>query len=142
MKNLFVIILFLVGNLFAQPKQGKYKLTIKITGIREISGTIEIALYNNEKSFPKEGKEYLTKSVPVKSKQMNCTFTVPAGIYSVALYHDANGNKKCDKNLMGIPKEGFAFSNNVKPRFKAPKFRECIIDVKKDISTKIELIYY
>ncbi len=142
MKYLFAVFLLLSVNLSAQPKQDKFYLTIKITGIKKITGTVEIGLYNNEKNFPKEGKEYLTKSVPVKEKHINCVFRVPAGTYAVALYHDADGNKKCDKNMAGIPKEGFAFSNNIKPRFTAPKFRDCKIDVKKNVITEIRLIYY
>jgi uncharacterized protein (DUF2141 family) len=34
--------------------------------------------------------------------------------------------------MFGAPKEPFAFSNNVVPRFSAPKFEECKFDFSKD----------
>ena len=39
-------------------------------------------------------------------------FTLPAGTYAVQVMHDANGNDKLDTNFMGIPVEGYGFSNN------------------------------
>ena len=48
---------------------------------------------------------------------------VPPGTYAVAAFHDANGNGKLD-TMMGIPKEGFAFSRNPKMQPRAPHFNE------------------
>ena len=39
------------------------------------------------------------------------------GKYAVSVLHDANKNKDLDKNKLGIPKEGFGFSNNVMGRW-------------------------
>jgi uncharacterized protein (DUF2141 family) len=48
---------------------------------------------------------------------------VQPGTFAIGAFHDANGNGKLD-TMMGIPKEGFAFSRNpaIKPR--APHFNE------------------
>jgi uncharacterized protein (DUF2141 family) len=37
---------------------------------------------------------------------------LPAGDYAFAVYHDANGNGKLDRNGVGMPTEDYAFSNN------------------------------
>ena len=50
---------------------------------------------------------------------------LPNGDWAVAITQDTNNNDKLDKNMMGIPTEPFAFSNNVRPRFAPPEFDDC-----------------
>jgi hypothetical protein len=42
------------------------------------------------------------------------------GVYIVATYFDANGNRTMDRGLFGNPTEPYAFSNNVRNRFSEP----------------------
>ena len=44
---------------------------------------------------------------------------------AVTLFHDENKNGKFDSNMIGYPLEGYGFSNNVVPQFRAPSFDEC-----------------
>ena len=49
---------------------------------------------------------------------------VPAGRYALMAFADANANGVLDKNMLGVPKEGFGFSNDATRRFPAaPLFR-------------------
>ena len=43
-----------------------------------------------------------------------------AGSCAAAAFHDANGNGKFDKNLLGWPLEGFGFSNDAHVSFFRP----------------------
>ncbi len=54
---------------------------------------------------------------------------MPPGDYAVAAIHDENRNAKLDRNLIGIPKEGFGFANNPPVRWSAPAFRAAVIHV-------------
>lgn len=54
---------------------------------------------------------------------------VPPGRYAAQITHDENGNKKVDRGLFGIPREGIGFSNNVRVRFRAPRFTEAAFTV-------------
>ena len=45
---------------------------------------------------------------------------LPYGRYAISLYHDKNSNGKLDKNVMGIPREAYAFSNNARGSFGKP----------------------
>ncbi len=45
------------------------------------------------------------------------------GDYAIKLFLDQNGNHKLDKNTLGIPKEPYGLSNDVKPRFSMPKWK-------------------
>ena len=53
---------------------------------------------------------------------------LPSGTYALALIHDENGNGKLD-TMMGIPKEGFGFSNNPAIRFGPPSFKSAEVAV-------------
>lgn len=53
---------------------------------------------------------------------------VPAGRYALMVIHDENGNGRLDTNLIGMPVEGYGFSNN--PRvMRRPTFEEAAFDV-------------
>ena len=141
LKKFFVLILAIV--LFSQTfSQQTCKLTVVVTGVRKISGYMEISLYNNPASFPKENKEFMTRRVPVTSRHVKAEFLVPCGTYAIALYHDENGNGQCDMNFMGVPVEPFAFSNNVKPRIHAPSFDQCKFTTQADTKIRIKLLRY
>ena len=44
------------------------------------------------------------------------------GEYAAFVLHDGNGNGKVDSNIVGVPTEGFGFSNDVRPQvFPIPK---------------------
>jgi len=54
---------------------------------------------------------------------------VPSGTWAVLAYHDENGNKKLDTNFVGMPTEGYGFSNGAKARFGPPSFKDAAIAV-------------
>jgi uncharacterized protein (DUF2141 family) len=55
------------------------------------------------------------------------------GKYAFKYFHDENNNnKKMDTNVIGIPKEGYGFSNNAKGRFGPPDFKDTIFEIKND----------
>lgn len=110
----------------AQPQpQGTTDLTIEIVGLRDAKGVVRLCLTANPHDFPDcKGRDAVSATVRASRTPIHHTFrAVPAGVYAIGAFHDANGNGKLD-TMMGIPKEGFAFSRNpaIKPR--APRFNE------------------
>lgn len=117
-------------------------LTIQIQGIEEIKGKIQIGIFNNAAKFPDEGGEYRIEFIKVNSKDVTYKITdLPYGDYAIALFHDVNGDGTCNLNFLGIPKEPYGFSNNVKPVVSAPSFSSAKISVHKDIAISISLIH-
>jgi uncharacterized protein (DUF2141 family) len=102
------------------------KIGIHITNIKN-KGTLIIGLYNKAESFRKPDGAYKTISIdPKGADQVTINFdNLPDGEYAIALFQDNNENKKMDTGAFGNPKEPYAFSNNVKPRFSAPGFADC-----------------
>lgn len=96
-------------------------LTIRIDDVRSADGTLEVAVYNSAGAFLKKS----VAATGAKAVQGSTTVTVndlPAGDYAYAIFHDANGNGKMDTNMMGIPTEDYAFSNNAFGKMGPPKF--------------------
>ena len=57
----------------------------------------------------------------------------------VNVWHDENSNGKMDSYLIGIPKEGYGFSNNPYSRFGEPELNEILFEVEANTATTIEL---
>jgi uncharacterized protein (DUF2141 family) len=51
------------------------------------------------------------------------------GKYSFRYFHDENMNEKLDTNWLGIPKEGFGFSNDPKITFGPPSFEKTLFEL-------------
>ena len=64
----------------------------------------------------------LGKAPAIKDASATIDFDgLAPGKYAMVCYHDENGNGKFDENALGMPKEGYCFSNNIKPRFSATR---------------------
>ena len=139
MKTFFLILsLFVIQTAYSQT--GNLKVTI--TNIKTVSGTINIGLYNNADDFPIEEKEYKLIILDVKTVEIIFTFKdLPQGEYAIALYQDENRDDECNRNFLGIPKEGYGFSNNVKPVFSAPSFDDAKFKLEESKSISISLIH-
>ena len=64
----------------------------------------------------------ITSAVEIELQNFKINGMIPHGEYAISLFVDSNGNKKIDKNFLGIPKEQYGFSNNVMGRMSAPTF--------------------
>jgi uncharacterized protein (DUF2141 family) len=53
--------------------------------------------------------------IKVRHTQARCDFEdIPPGTYALAIIHGENSTGKLDTNWLGIPTEGYGFSNDVK----------------------------
>lgn len=118
-------------------------VTLKITGIKETKGNILIGIYDNAEDFAVIGKEMKMISVPADSETVTTVIKgLKKGEYGFALVHDKNANGDCDFNMLGIPKESIGFSNNVKPKLKAPSFDAVKVNVTEDVTVAIKLLTF
>jgi len=135
---LVIILTFFIPIVHAQTGT----ITVVVTRIKDIKGQISIGLFSSENGFPEKGKEVKGKEVKVTGKTINYTFKdIPDGIYAIAVFHDSNNNGILDKNFLGIPKEGNAFSNNVTTTFGPPSFEKAKFELKGAFIAKIEMQY-
>lgn len=119
---LFVVLCFCsLSRLYCDESIGHIKVVIE--GLKTDNGLVHIALYDSEDSYLDRGLPLNDAKLIVKNKKSEWTISdVPHGKYAVMLFHDENNNNKLDKNILGYPKEPFAFSNNIRPFLKQPGF--------------------
>lgn len=123
----------------------KKLLTTFLVGYASVAYTQNLSLIVNVKKFKNnEGLSYAMLQDPTKKLlqqqwtkiEKNETQVIfknlKSGKYAVRLYHDENNNKKMDTGFLGIPKESWGCSNDVKPHFAAPKFEDMIFTLEKD----------
>jgi uncharacterized protein (DUF2141 family) len=99
---------------------------IKFLDIQNNKGNIGCALFDSPEGFPHEFlQQYESRMVVMKIQdtEASCHFLdVPPGTYALAVIHDENMNGKFDDNWMGVPQEGYGFSNEAKAVMSAPSF--------------------
>ena len=102
---------------------------------------VEIAIFNDSKTFILKGKEYKTNSKVVTNDSIVFVFKdLTKDNYAVSIYHDINSDKECNLNFIGIPKEPYGFSNNFKPKFSKPTFNDCKIELNENKAITIKLL--
>ena len=117
-----------------------HKLSIHISGISKIKGSLCIAIFRPTDDFPVFGKQFKGIVKEVEGKSQNYTFDdLPEGEYALAIYQDENKNKILDKNILGIPTEIYGFSNNARRTFSAPSFQEAKFKLNKDLQQTVFL---
>ena len=117
-----------------------HKLSIHISGISKIKGSLFIAIFRPTDDFPVFGKQFKGIVKEVEGISQNYTFdNLPEGEYALAIYQDENRNKILDKNLLGIPTEIYGFSNNARRTFSAPSFQEAKFKLNKDLQQTVFL---
>ncbi|MBF6568595.1 MAG: DUF2141 domain-containing protein [Candidatus Binataceae bacterium] len=100
-------------------------LQIVVAGLRNNSGKVVCTLWHSAQGFPRDDTNAQTTSVPIENRSATCSFpALPAGAYAAVAYHDENNNGKFDTNWMGLPLEGYGFSNNVSISWRPPNFKE------------------
>ena len=102
-------------------------ITVNITDIRNTDGEILISLYDKAEGFPRDRQAIFRTAVvePDVSGQVTTVFEdLPYGDYALAVLHDEDGSQGMTFGSFHLPKEGYCFSNNVKVRFKPPKFKK------------------
>lgn len=100
-------------------------LLVEVLNLRNERGMVGCALFNSAAGFP-DATDKALRSMPVAilGTRAVCEFrNLTAGTYAVSVFHDENKNGKLDKNLVGMPKEGYGTSNDVRPAMSAPEFK-------------------
>ncbi len=93
-----------------------------VTGLRG-RGVVEAGLFADGGSWLRVGRERATCRVPARRGSVTCDFgPLPAGRYAIALQHDENGDGRLGRNALGIPTEGWGFSNDARPGLGPPSF--------------------
>ena len=135
--HLLVILNFLFLNvIFSQEEISKYYITdlkgnisleMEINNLESNKGPIYIRILDENEN------PVIVGTSPVINYSAEISFdSISPGKYAIQFFHDENENQKMDFNLVGIPKEKFGSSNDVKPILGPPKFEKMLFEIYKD----------
>jgi uncharacterized protein (DUF2141 family) len=132
-------------------------LTVTIEGVQSNAGEILIGLYDRADAFKLAIESSATKSallpqtwrivgasLRAKAGSQSIIFTqLPPGQYAVIAFHDENDNGLLDANALGVPTEGYGFSNDAHGFLSAPSFDAAAIELGSvDKIISIPLLYH
>lgn len=135
------LIIFLLNSSFINPAS---TLRIEVTNLRSNKGSVLVSLYNNAKDFPQDAAKAVGKTkVTIEGAKAIAIFeNVLPGKYAAAILHDENQNLKMDFNGIGIPKEGYGFSNDARGLFGPPAFSKAAFTVDGEKKIVIKASYF
>lgn len=135
--HILIILNFLFLNLiFSQEETTKFYITelrgdisleMEINNLESNKGPIYIRILDENEN------PVIVGTSPVINYSSEISFdSIFPGKYAIQFFHDENENQKMDFNLIGIPKEKFGSSNDVKPILGPPKFEKMLFEIYQD----------
>lgn len=116
-----------------------HQLDLNIGPIEAKTGTLHVALYNNAADYEADKNVVAVQKLAVTSQQINLQFAgLAPGQYAIKIMHDENNNGKLDRNMLGIPSEGYGFSNNA-GQFGPASFADAAFTVSGDQKIQIQI---
>jgi uncharacterized protein (DUF2141 family) len=118
-----------------------FELTLSIEGVRSAKGQIRAELLGRLVDEPKPRTVTFAVQDAVVGTNLIRFPALAAGEYAVQLYHDENANGKVDMNMVGVPTEGYAFSNTPLVEGGIPPFEKMSVKVDADSSATAVMAY-
>jgi len=108
------------------------KIEVSIQKLRNSKGQVVVELKSpDEKLVQRMSSKIENRSAKLSFENME------PGEYTITWFHDENENGKFDRNFIGVPKEGYGFSNNAIGKFGPPPLLKRLFKV--EVSTYMEL---
>lgn len=106
------------------------ELRVDVTELRSGDGEVHLAVFATPATFPDSDAILAEAIVRAKAGGVYWVFTgLKPGTYALAVYHDENENREFDTGFLGIPLEGFGFSNDAPVFFGPPDFADAAVTV-------------
>jgi uncharacterized protein (DUF2141 family) len=129
-------LLFFGLLMFSAPVFSQHTIQVEVTGIKNDTGVVMLQLLNDREEVVVQEKGTIIRGVSEISIK-----EVPSGKYGIRYYQDENGNGVLDRNKLGIPKEGYGFSNNAYGLFGPKPFSEWLFEITDDKELVLKIKY-
>jgi uncharacterized protein (DUF2141 family) len=142
-RSLSLVSVFFSMSLAVATTAHAADLTVTVKDVNDHKGNILIAVYD-QSNFGKPELAKIRQRAKASNGSVKFVFhNLPAGTYAVSAFHDENGNNKLDRNSLGVPSEGYGFSNDAQGTAGPPTFSqaEFTTDGKTDKSIDFSLNY-
>ena len=123
-----IAIVLIIALLPTAPPPTTGTLTVEVSGMDRIDGTVRIGLYQGADDFLAPDRVLYGADVRVDARIVRHTFrNLPAGEYAISIFHDENDNGVLDTGWFGIPKEPYGFGNDARGSFGPPDYRDVVL---------------
>jgi uncharacterized protein (DUF2141 family) len=125
-------------------RESQVRLYVNVENVQSGDGLIAVSLYADDSSkfLAKRGSLYVGRVPARQGTTTVCIYLPTTGIYALAVYHDADGDRGFDRTGIGMPAEGFGFSNNPRVFLGMPNWKSVRLAVPKtNLKTTITLRY-
>lgn len=139
-RNIFLFVL-----LFAALSINAQTLTVEISNIRNNKGKIILSVFIDNDSFRKEEALFSNNYYKgdLKTDKMICKIPLKQGPYGITILDDENSDGEMEFSFIGIPKEGYGFSNFYHKGITKPQFEDFDFLIReKDKIVQVELKYF
>ena len=107
----------------AQTANGS--LSIELAGLQP-QGAVMVQLFNSQTGY-QSGDGVGARRVAITGATARVDFAdLTPGEYAFRMFHDVNGDGRMNTNVMGIPTEPFAFSNNARGSFGPARWADAV----------------
>ena len=134
MKKIFIILsgVFFLGKCAS----GQYSLQVDITGLKNNTGFILLQLFDEN--------EKIVTQVKGDIKDLKSTIVIKdikPGKYGFRYFHDENMSRNLETNVLGIPREGYGFSNDAVGPFGPKPFKEWLFELNQNKILSVKTRY-
>ena len=142
------LLLLIAGGYFCFPPQANSStnsiMKVQIAGLNKAEGQICYSLFDRGKGFPGSSNNLEAKCISISGRLPILTIEdLHLGTYAIAVFHDVNGDGELNRNFLGIPQEGFGFSQNPEIQTSPPSFGESAVLVTgAETNLQIQLRYF
>lgn len=106
----------------AQPAPSA-QLTIRIENLSPAGGMLRLGLYDRAHYPDDNSKPVAAADVKAIGTEMTVVLHgIAPGRYAIETFQDINADGEMDMTWLGLPKEPFGFSRDVRPRLRKPSF--------------------
>lgn len=130
---LFSLIVLCVPVIGIYPQ---HTLTVEVYGLRNNEGRVLLELSNEG-----ENRVAGAQGSIQEGRSVLVIENLKQGKYGFRFFHDENSNEKLDMHFLGIPREGYGFSNYEAGIFLPPSFRKILFDFQKSMTMNVKPVY-
>ena len=129
------------------PAPAKATLTVRIAGLKNAKGKINIALYRDAKGFPSDTSlSVASQRFEIDPQTLVSTAVfkdIPQGAYAAVVMHDDDLSGKMTYDGQGIPQKGYGISNNPASNYGPPTPEQATFTVTQpEVAIEIKMVYW
>ncbi|MBD1868541.1 DUF2141 domain-containing protein [Cyanobacteria bacterium FACHB-471] len=125
-------------------------LTVEVSGLQSQEGNVCFKVFSGSPGFPNDNDSAVTRACVAIADNLPEDPEAPfahtfedleAGSYGVAIYHDSNGDEQLNRGALGIPVEGYGFSNDAPAVTGPARFEDAVFFLGNNTTVPIQMRY-